>query len=118
MTKTKDFENLWFRYKTEAEPKNISINQFCMQNGIQYNQFNKWFRSTRKDIIPVVIDEIPEEAIAQDPLPPVQEEGQVQKQPRGDIKIIIRTGGGLNIQQKNLDYQGLKNLIIKLEGLC
>lgn len=50
MKKAKDFENLWFRYKTEGEPKNISINQFCMQNGVQFTQFNKWFRSTRQDV--------------------------------------------------------------------
>lgn len=117
MKSTKDFETLWFRYKTEGEPKNISINQFCMQNGVQYTQFNKWFRNTRKDIVPVVIEDMPE-GVNPEKTEPAHSEVASPKHAKDGIMVIIRTRSGLNIQQKNLDYQGLKELILKLEGLC
>ena len=44
MFSNSDFEKLWFLYKTEGEPKGISINSFCVGQGVPYNQFNDWFR--------------------------------------------------------------------------
>lgn len=32
--------------------------------------------------------------------------------------IDIRITGGMRIQQRNLSYKGLKDLVEKLEGLC
>ena len=40
MFSNSDFEKLWFLYKTEGEPKGISINFFCVDQGVPYNQFN------------------------------------------------------------------------------
>lgn len=34
MFSEKDFERLWFLYKTEGEPKGVSINSFCISNNI------------------------------------------------------------------------------------
>ena len=59
MFSNSDFERLWFLYKTEGEPKGISINSFCVNQGVPYNQFNDWFRKTHKKIVPVQIDGIP-----------------------------------------------------------
>ena len=77
MFSEKDFERLWFLYKTEGEPKGVSINSFCISNNIPYTAFYDWF-----------------------------------------IMVTIRTREGLCIQKKGLDYQGLKTLVEKLEGLC
>ena len=119
MKKAKDFENLWFRYKTEGEPKNISINQFCMQNGVQFTQFNKWFRSTRQDVIPVIIEGTPEEQVQEaSQTASVTEQPELKHGRSNEIMVIIKTRSGLNIQQRNLDYQGLKKLVERLEGLC
>ena len=59
MYSASDFEKVWFLYKTEGEPKGISINSFCVNQGVPYNQFNDWFRKTHKKIVPVQIDGIP-----------------------------------------------------------
>ena len=67
MFSEKDFERLWFLYKTEGEPNGVSINSFCIGNNIPYTAFYDWFKKTQK---------------------------------------------------KGLDYQGLKTLVEKLEGLC
>ena len=37
---------------------------------------------------------------------------------KGSIMVTIRTRESLCIQKKGLDYQGLKTLVEKLEGLC
>lgn len=42
MISSKDFERLWFLYQTEGAPSGISINRFCMQRGVPYNEFDKW----------------------------------------------------------------------------
>ena len=34
MYSNSDFEKLWFLYKTEGEPKGISINSFCVNQGV------------------------------------------------------------------------------------
>ena len=34
MYSDKDFQTFWFRYKTEGEPHGISINSFCINQGV------------------------------------------------------------------------------------
>ena len=112
MYSASDFEKLWFLYKTEGEPKGISINSFCMNQGVPYSQFNDWFRKTHKKIVPVQIDGVPS-----DEEETVQEETS-GKETRGRIMVSIQTRDGLQIRKKNLNYQELKQLVEKLEGLC
>ena len=116
MISNSDFEKAWFLYKTEYEPKNISINDFCIRNGIPYTEFNKWFRKTHRRIVPLEVEGIPgasdnEQQVAEKPV-------QNIKSKNGGIHVFIRTYDGLQIQKKGLSYQELVNLVGKLEGLC
>ena len=43
MFSEKDFERLWFLYKTEGEPNGVSINSFCIGNNIPYTAFYDWY---------------------------------------------------------------------------
>ena len=63
MFSEKDFERLWFLYKTEGEPKEVSINSFCMGNNIPYSACYAWFKKTQKKVVPVEVEGIPEELI-------------------------------------------------------
>ncbi len=83
MFSEKDFERLWFLYKTEGEPKGVSINSFCIGNNIPYTAFYDWFKinsfcignnipytafydwfkKTQKKVVPVEVEGIPEELI-------------------------------------------------------
>ena len=113
MFSNSDFEKVWFLYKTEGEPKGISINSFCISQGVPYNQFNDWFRKTHKKIVPVQIDGIPsvdETSVKEDTSTVVKE--------KGDIMILIQNHDGLLIKKKHLSYPELKQLVEKLEGLC
>ena len=38
MYSTKDFEKLWFRYKTDGEPTGQSIERYCMKMGVPYSK--------------------------------------------------------------------------------
>ena len=59
----------------------------------------------------VAKEERQEEAVKMTEAPSVGDQGK-------GIMVIIKTRSGLSIQQRNLDYQGLKGLVEKLEGLC
>ena len=37
-----DFEKLLFLYKTEG--RNMTMESFCMNNGVNYGAFDKWYR--------------------------------------------------------------------------
>lgn len=59
MYQSRDFEQLWILYKTESESKGISINSFCMNQGVLYKQFYDWYRKIHKKIVPVQIEGLP-----------------------------------------------------------
>lgn len=56
-----DFEKLWFLYTTEGQPKGISINSYCVQQGISYKSFYDWLRKRQKNVVPVCVDGLPVE---------------------------------------------------------
>ena len=104
MFSEKDFERLWFLYKTEGEPKGVSINSFCISNNIPYTAFYDWFKKTQKKVVPVEVEGIPEELIQAG-----NEEQDVTKgKPKrtsphkGSIMVTIRTREGLCIQKKGV----------------
>ena len=41
---SKDLESLWQRYKVEAVPAVISVNQFFESNGVPDHVFEKWYK--------------------------------------------------------------------------
>lgn len=120
MFSEKDFERLWFLYKTEGEPNGVSINSFCIGNNIPYTAFYDWFKKTQKKVVPVEVEGIPEKLLQSDNTHEnVTEDKPKRTTPhKGSIMVTIRTREGLCIQKKGLDYQGLKTLVEKLEGLC
>lgn len=74
MISNRDLEKAWFLYKTEYEPQNISINDFCMRKGIPHREFNKWFRNTHKQVVPVEEEGIPDNS---EPAPPQSDVSKV-----------------------------------------
>lgn len=116
MYSASDFEKLWFLYKTDGEPQELSINEFCLRQGVPYNEFNKWFRKTHKSVVPVTIEGIP----AGESSDAETSESSISNHKRstGGILVSIQTRDGLHIRRGNLDYRGLVDLVEKLEGLC
>lgn len=53
---SKDLESLWQRYKVEAVPAGISVNQFFESNGVPYHVFeNGTRRSTKLQMLWIVL---------------------------------------------------------------
>lgn len=44
MYSDKDFQTFWFRYKTEGEPHGISINSFCVNQGMTEQELHNFCR--------------------------------------------------------------------------
>ena len=103
-------------YKTDGEPQGLSINDFCLRQGVPYNEFHKWFRKTHKAVVPVEIEGMPTQDSSE------MESSQFtlsnNKRSSGGILVSIQTRDGLHIRRGNLDYRGLVDLVEKLEGLC
>ena len=113
MFSSKDFEKLWFLYQTEGVPEEESINSFCKKNGVPYEEFDKWFRKTHQAVGRVEIENIPDDA----PTLKSSSRRSRKTEPEG-IQVTIQTSDGLHLRKVGLDYQGLKTLVEKLEGLC
>lgn len=117
MYSSEDLERFYFQYQTEAMPKGISIEQFCLKNKVPYNIFSKWYRDTRKKIVEVQVDGKP---VQSEPQPTNSLEKEKNQKEKSSVRILveIHMTNGLHISQKNLSYQELKRLVEKLEGLC
>lgn len=122
MYSDKDFQTFWFRYKTEGEPHGISINSFCVNQGVPYKQFYAWFKKHAKDtVIPVEIEGMPDNKDEDDGKTKSKVSVNVKSEKpksKGGILVTIQTLDGLFIKKSGLDYEGLKDLISRLEGLC
>ena len=59
MFSSKDFEKCWFLYQSEGLPYNLSIEEFCLKQGVPVNEFNKWYRDTHKRIHPIQVNGAP-----------------------------------------------------------
>ena len=118
-----DFERLFVHYKLEGVPVGVSIEQFCLSNKVPYNLFAKWYKDTRKKIIPVQVLGAPSpEAEMQgihSLLPKGTPEVAIRLSSSTGLRILvdIRMSNGVHISQKNLSYAGLKSLVEKLEGI-
>ena len=55
MFSSKDFEKCWFLYQSEGLPYDLSIEEFCLKQGVPVNEFNKWYRDTHKRIHPIQV---------------------------------------------------------------
>jgi len=109
MESTTDFEKLLFLYKTEGH--NMTIESFCMNNGVNYRSFNNWYRNCHKDIVPVQITDRPE---------PEPQESKNDQTAAHDtlITLTLNFSNGMYMRRKHLTYSELKQLILKVEGLC
>ena len=110
MISSKDFEKLWFLYQTEGASSGVSINSFCMQRGVPYSEFDKWYRKTHRSVAPVEVVGVPDDEKSQDALSP--DLGAKAKlkpdSPKGNILVTIKTRDGLQVTKGGLDYEGLR----------
>ena len=127
MASSEDFKRILELYNQESKASGVSIVTFCQKNGIVYSQFERWYKNRHKvkvhavDIVdrdgaipvhetklPTVCGETVEVAEAQD----------VRESKPTLFTIQLKSTSGMYFQQKNIDYNSLKDLVEKLEVLC
>ena len=113
MFSSKDFEKCWFLYQSEGLPYNLSIEEFCLKQGVPVSEFNKWYRDTHKRIHPIQVDGAPASEAKEDTA-----EDQNSSQVSVRIAVTICMNNGVFIKQKNLSYESLQQFVEKLEALC
>ena len=113
MFSSKDFEKCWFLYQSEGLPHDMSIEQFCIKQGVPVNEFNKWYRDTHKRIHPIQVDGAP--ALESKEGAP---EDQTDSKETVRIAVTICMSNGVFIKRKNLSCESLRKFVEKLEGLC
>ena len=80
-----------------------------MMQGVPYPQFEKWFRSTRKEIVPIHVDGAPEQDQA--PTKTGQMRNDIPERQSGSILVMVRSTNGFKIHQSGLDYDRPEKLI-------
>lgn len=60
MYSNSDFEQCFFRYKSEPVTSQKSIQAFCLRNNVPYNLFEKWYRDIRHKLVPVKVEGYPD----------------------------------------------------------
>ena len=58
MNMSEFYSEFLFRYQTDAAPRHISINAYCISEGIEYRNFIKWYRENKKRLRESEMDEI------------------------------------------------------------
>lgn len=112
------FEKLWFLYKLEGQSNNFSIESFCLQQGVSYQSFYKWFSSRKNLIVPVEIIGLPGGRSLE----------EVQKEESASCSVSICKSAiqtvsiclsnGAQVSKSNLSYPDLCRWVEKLEVLC
>ena len=97
MLSTTDFEKLLFLYKTEG--KGISLEQFCINNGVIYRVFDKWYRNRHEGIVPVQVIGAPDQE--NETTSPVEHETLVT--------VSLNFSNGMYVRHKHLTYVELRN---------
>ncbi|SHJ32665.1 hypothetical protein [Bacteroides stercorirosoris] len=52
------YSEFLFRYQTDAAPRKISINAYCISEGIEYRNFIKWYRDNKNHLRDSEMEEI------------------------------------------------------------
>ena len=127
MASSEDFKRILELYSQESKTSGVSIVAFCQKNGIVYSQFERWYKNRHKVKVHAVdiVDKdgtIPaQDTKLQDTCGNVVEVSESQEARLSKLTLFtiqLKSTNGMYFQQRNIDYNGLKDLVEKLEVLC
>lgn len=109
-----DLEKLWFLYKMEGEPRNVSIERFCELNGVPAEVFTKWLKKRERRIERVEVEGMPQALEGTH-----NDDQQTEHTREKTIKTVdIALQDGTVVSKRDISYQELKAWVEKLEVLC
>ena len=127
MASSEDFKRILELYNQESKTNGVSIVAFCQKNGIVYSQFERWYKNRHKVKVHAV------DIVDRDGAIPLQDRksqdtcgNAVEVSEPQDARLSkptlftmqLKSTSGMYFQQRNIDYNGLKDLVEKLEVLC
>ena len=127
MASSEDFKRILELYNQESKTSGVSIVAFCQKNGIVYSQFERWYKNRHKVKVHAVdiVDRdgaIPlQDRKSQDTCGNAVEVSELQDARLSKPTLFtmqLKSTSGMYFQQRNIDYNGLKDLVEKLEVLC
>ena len=127
MASSEDFKRILELYNQESKTSGVSIVAFCQKNGIVYTQFERWYKNRHKVKVHAVdiVDKdgtIPaQDTKLQDTCGNVVEVSEPQEARLSKLTLFtiqLKSTNGMYFQQRNIDYNRLKDLVEKLEVLC
>lgn len=104
MHSSEDLGRFYFQYQTEALPHGESLQSFCVKNKVPYNIFHKCFKDTRKKVVEVRINGVPEigheekSKTSDQPHPVLQSKNDTPVR----IWVDIRISNGLHLFHRSL----------------
>ena len=111
MASSTDFHHLFDKYQLEGAPNGISIVKYCQLNGVVYSHFERWYKKYRAGVV------LPVEFVDRDSLAEPTEP-QHADSPIRISQVTLLLSNGLQLNQQNISYPALRQIIEKLEALC
>lgn len=123
MNMSEFYSEFLFRYQTDGAPRKISINAYCIQAGIEYCNFIKWYRDNKKRICESEMDEIrlsrltvtgaPKELSPVSLVPP-----RFSSEAANIVCFHLKLSNGIEIHKENCNLESLMCLLQSLSALC
>ena len=118
------YSEFLFRYQTDAAPRKISINAYCISEGVEYRNFIKWYRDNKKRLresemeesrlSPFTVTGIPSEKVALSK-PLASQSSDVET---NVASFHLKLSNGIEINKDNSNLESLTRLLQSLNSLC
>lgn len=124
MNMSEFYSEFLFRYQTDAAPRKISINAYCISEGVEYRNFIKWYRDNKKRLRESEMEEIRLSPLTVTGIP---SEGVPLSKTIASISSVAETNvvsfhlklsNGIEINKENANLEGLTRLLQSLNALC
>ncbi len=119
MNKSEFYSDFLFRYQTEAAPKKMSIDSFCLREGVEYSSFIRWYRENKKRLrenemkeirlSPIMVThQLTETVVSLSDTPPVD----------NVIHFHLKLDNGIEIHKEHTNLCSITMLLQSLSKLC
>ena len=125
MNMSEFYSDFLLRYQTDGAPRKISINAYCISEGVEYRNFIKWYRDNKKRIRQVEMEEIRVSALTVTGAPFSAASSPVGcspvECPSVDPNVLsfhLKLCNGIEINHANANLDRVICLLQSLRGLC
>lgn len=124
MNMSEFYSDFLFRYRTDAVPRKISINAYCISEGIGYRNFIKWYRDNKKRLRESEMEEIHLSPLTVTGIPKsdFSSSGVFSSKPSVEesnvVSFHLKLSHGIEINKENANLDSVTRLLQSLSALC